>query len=52
MSLFTGGSTDGATIAWFGAVAAGAHVMAASYRYFRDIHETDPDAAVAWTSAA
>ena len=24
------------------------HAMAASYRYFRDIHETDPDTAVAW----
>ena len=26
------------------------HAMAASYRYFRDIHETDPDTAAAWTS--
>jgi hypothetical protein len=24
--------------------------MAASHRYFRDIHETDPDTAAAWTS--
>jgi hypothetical protein len=31
-------SADGAT-----------HAMAASYRYFRDIHETEPDTATAWT---
>jgi hypothetical protein len=29
----------------------GAHAMAAGYRYFRDIHETDPDTATAWTPA-
>jgi hypothetical protein len=26
------------------------HAMAASYQYFRDIHETDPDTTAAWTS--
>ena len=27
-----------------------AHAMAASDRYFHDIHETEPDTATAWTS--
>jgi hypothetical protein len=26
------------------------HGMAGGYRYFRDIHATDPDTATAWTS--
>jgi hypothetical protein len=26
------------------------HAMAASYQYFRDIHETDLDTTAAWTS--
>ena len=25
------------------------HAMAASYRYFRDIHETGPDTTATWT---
>jgi hypothetical protein len=40
-SKVTSGATtaDGAT-----------HAMAASYQYFRDIHEAGPDTVAAWTS--